>query len=588
MEKTKIVGGSFVLDHIEKDHIITPEDMTEEQRMIVEMTRDFGHNEIAPKEETLEELDYELTLQLLREAADLGLLGVNIPEQFGGLGLDKVSATYITEMIARNSSFSISMGTQTGIGSLPIVFFGTPEQKAKYLPDIAAATRIGAYCLTEPSSGTDALSAKTIAVLSEDGRHYILNGSKVFITNGGFADIFIVYAKVNGQQFSAFIVEKGMEGFTIGPEEKKMGIKASSTRSLFFENVPVPVENLLGEIGKGHLIAFNILNIGRHTLAAGSVGSSKETLELSVKYANERTQFEKAIIEFPLTAKKIAEMNILIYALETMVYRTAGLFDEIMKDIDHSSVHAGKQSAQVIAEYAIECSINKVFGSEVLDRIADEGVQIHGGYGYTREYKVERIYRDSRINRIFEGTNEINRLLITGTLLKKALKGELPLMEKIRSIEAELSQFEPRQAFEEILGKEFYLESVAKKIFFMVGGLAVQKYGAKLENEQEVVAELADILIQIFAVDGVLLRTSKLMAKKDAENAIQMAQVFVQEAFHKIQASAKEILTTIESGEALQNHLKMLDKLSEHTPINVTVLKREIAMRVAQAEKYIV
>ncbi|WNR42210.1 acyl-CoA dehydrogenase family protein [Paenibacillus roseipurpureus] len=587
---SKIVGGSFVISDLDCQAIVTPEDFTEEHRMIAETTRDYVNGEVMPNDEHLEKLDYDLTVKLMRSAGDLGLLGADVPEIYGGLGLDKVSSTIISENLARASSFALSIGAHVGIGTLPIVFFGTTEQKKKYLPDLATGAKIAAYCLTEPTSGSDALGAKTTARLSDDGKHYILNGSKLYITNAGFADIFIVYAKINGTDFTAFIVEKGDPGFTMGPEEKKMGIKGSSTRPLFFEDVKVPVENLLGEIGKGHLIAFNILNIGRYKLAVGCLGAAKETIELAVKYANTRQQFQTPISRFPLIGKKLAEMNIQTYILESMVYRTTGLFDNILKDIDHTSHDAGKTSAKGISEYALECSINKVFASEVLDFVADEGLQIHGGYGFIQEYKVERIYRDSRINRIFEGTNEINRLLIPGTLVKKAMKGELPLLQKAQELQGELLSYMPGQTFEEMLAEETHLVSMAKKVFLMVGGLAVQKYGMTLEKNQEILSCLADMMIQIFAAESGLLRTLKIIQNQGeakAANAIQLTTVFVHEAFDKIEAYAKEALSTMEEGDVLRTQLSMLKKLSRRSSVNTVGLKRDIAARVIQGEKFI-
>ncbi|NOU98970.1 acyl-CoA dehydrogenase family protein [Paenibacillus planticolens] len=587
----KIVGGSFVISDIDFHNIVTPEDFTEEHRMIADTTRDFVAGEVLPNDEHLEKLDYDLTVKLMRNAGELGLLGADVPEMYGGLGLDKVSSTVISENLARASAFALSIGAHVGIGTLPIVFFGTPAQKKKYLPDLATGAKIAAYCLTEPTSGSDALGAKTTARLSNDGKYYLLNGSKLYITNAGFADIFIVYAKINGTDFTAFIVEKGDPGFTLGPEEKKMGIKGSSTRPLFFEDVKVPVENLLGEIGKGHLIAFNILNIGRYKLATGCLGAAKETIELASKYANTRQQFNTPISKFPLIGKKLAEMNIQTYMLESMVYRTTGLFDDMLKDIDHTSPDAGKHSAKGISEYALECSINKVFASEVLDFVADEGLQIHGGYGFIQEYKIERIYRDSRINRIFEGTNEINRLLIPGTLVKKAMKGELPLLQKAQALQGELLSIVPGQTFEGTLAEETHLISMAKKIFLMVGGLAVQKYGMALEKNQEVLSNLADMMIQIFAGESGLLRTQKLIAKAGEDksvNAIQITTVFVHEAFDKIEAYAKEALSTMEEGDVLRTQLSILKKLARRSTVNTTQLKRDIAARVIQGEKFIV
>lgn len=592
MIETKIAGGSFVLDDIDSELVVTPEDFNEEQRMILQTTVDFLEGEVLPKDEEIEKLDYELTLDLLKKAGELGLLSADVPEEYDGLGLDKVSSTIISETLARAASFGLSVGAHVGIGTLPIVFFGTPEQKKKYLPQLATGEKIAAYCLTEPASGSDALGAKTTAKLSEDGQHYILNGSKIFITNAGFADIFIVYAKVDGKDFSAFIVEKEMPGFSLGPEEKKMGIKGSSTRPLYFEDCKVPVENLLGEVGRGHIIAFNILNIGRFKLGAGCLGGAKEAIEHSVKYANTRKQFGTEISSFPLIGKKLADMNIRTFVAESMVYRTSGLIDHILKDLDHSSPDAGKQSAKGIAEYALECSINKVFASEVLDFVADEAVQIHGGYGFTQEYKVERIYRDSRINRIFEGTNEINRMLIPGTLLKKAMKGELPLLQKVQSLQSEMMSMTPgSQSFEGTLEQESHLLAQAKKLFLMVGGMAVQKLQANIEKEQEMLSNLADLMIEIYAMESVLLRTKKLIARQGedkAKNAIQMTEVYLYEAFAKIEAIAKQCLVMVEEGDMLRTGLSMVKRLTRTSPINTISLKREIAQRVIQAEKYVV
>lgn len=588
---SKVVGGSFIIEDIDFTRVVTPEDFTEEHRMIAQTTEDFVAGDIAPHDEEIEKLDYELSVKMLRKAGELGLLGAEVPEAYGGLGLDKVSSTLINERLTKASAFALTVGAHVGIGTLPIVYFGTEEQKKKYLPLLATGQKVAAYCLTEPSSGSDALGAKATAVLSEDGTHYILNGTKQFITNAGFADVFIVYAKVNGTDFSTFIVERTMEGVSIGPEEQKMGIKGSSTCPLILEDVKVPVENLLWEVGKGHLIAFNILNIGRFKLAAGCVGAAKDAIELSAKYANERTQFGRKISSFPLIGAKLADMNIRTYVLESMAYRTAGLFDEGLSEVDHGSANVGQQSAKAIAEYALECSINKVFGSETLDFVADEGVQIHGGYGFTQEYRIERIYRDSRINRIFEGTNEINRLLIPGTLIKRAMKGELPLMQKAMGLQSELLSLVPGQTFEGTLEQENHLLAMAKKIFLMVGAQAVQKYQTKLDQEQEILSHLADIMISVFAMESALLRTKKQIAaggEGKALNATDMTTVFVHESFARIEEWAKEALAAMESGDMLRTQLSVLKKLTRKTPINAIEIKREIASRVIEAEKYVV
>jgi alkylation response protein AidB-like acyl-CoA dehydrogenase len=587
---SKIMGGSFIIEDIHFLDMVTPEDFTDEHRMIAKMTEDFVAGEITPRDEEIEKLNYDLSVLLLRKTGDLGLLGAEVPEAYGGLNLDKVSSTLINEKLMKAASFALTVGAHVGIGMLPIVYFGTEEQKQKYLPVLVSGEKVAAYCLTEPSSGSDALGAKTSAKLSDDGTFYVLNGAKQFITNAGFANIFIVYAKVNGTEFSTFIVERTMKGVSIGLEEKKMGIKGSSTCPLILEDVHVPVENLLWEVGKGHLIAFNILNIGRFKLAAGCLGTSKEALEISAKYANERMQFGRKISSFPLIGKKLAEMNTRTYVLESMVYRTAGLFDEGLNEVVHTSPNVGYQSAKAIAEYALECSINKVFGSEALDFVADEGVQIHGGYGFIQEYKMERIYRDSRINRIFEGTNEINRLLIPGTLVKRAMKGEIALLQKAMALQTELLQPIPSQSFERTLDQETHLLAMAKKIFLMVGAQAVQKYQMQLEFEQEIMSNMADIMIAVFAMESALLRTKKIIAKSGeakAQNAIAMTLTFVHESFDQIEQLAKETLSAMESGDALRTQFSVLKKLTKKSSLNSIELKRQIAAQVIAAEKYV-
>ncbi|WP_373863976.1 acyl-CoA dehydrogenase family protein [Paenibacillus agaridevorans] len=597
-------GGRFVVQDSDPASVVTPEDFTEEQMMMAQAAEQFLETELAPRDAEVEALNYELTVQLMRKAGELGLLGADVPELYGGIGLDKVSTTLLAETMARASSFALSVGAHTGIGTLPIVFFGTPEQKAKYLPDLASGNRIAAYCLTEPASGSDALGAKSTAKLTEDGKFYVLNGSKLYITNAGFADVFIVYAKVDGERFTAFIVEREMAGFSIGPEEHKMGIKGSSTCPLFFEDVHVPVENVLGVVGKGHLIAFNILNIGRFKLGAACLGSSKETIELASAYANTRKQFGQELSRYPLIGAKLADMNITTFVLESMVYRIAGYIDATLRELEEqegggddyseSSAGAGARAVKAISEYAIECSILKVFASEALDSVIDEGVQIHGGYGYIREYKVERIYRDSRINRIFEGTNEINRMLIPGTLLKKAMKGELPLMEKTQSLLGELMGPMSLPTFSEPLDKETYRVAQAKKTFLAIGGLAVQKLGTKLEREQEVLCVLADLMIQVFAMESALLRSQKMLSREggarteDARLALSMTEVFVQEAMEKIESLAKTVLSALERGDGLQMQLSVLKKLMRAPLSDTIALKREIAARVIRSEHYVV
>ncbi|MCU6710621.1 acyl-CoA dehydrogenase family protein [Paenibacillus sp. J5C_2022] len=593
-------GGRFMIEDSLPGAVVTPEDFTEEQRMMSQAAEQFLAAEVTPRDAEIEALNYELTVELMRKAGELGLLGADVPEPYGGLGLDKVSTTLLAETMARSSSFALSVGAHTGIGTLPIVFFGTAKQKETYLPDLAAGTRIAAYCLTEPASGSDALGARTTAKLSADGQHYILNGSKLYITNAGFADIFIVYAKVDGEHFTAFIVERSYPGFSVGPEEHKMGIKGSSTCPLFLEDVPVPVDNVLGQVGKGHQIAFNILNIGRFKLGAACLGSSKETIALSSGYANTRKQFGRAISSYPLIGAKLADMNIRTFALESMVYRTAGWIDSMLGSSEEAAGdglgNGGMMAAEAIGEYALECSIVKVFASEALDHIIDEGVQIHGGYGYIREYKVERIYRDSRINRIFEGTNEINRMLIPGTLLKRAMKGEIPLLQKVQALQAELMQPMPLPVFQEPLSQETYRVAQAKRICLAALGLAVQTHGTSLEQEQEVLCVLADLMIGIFAMESVLLRTQKLLmqgtasaaAKESGETAVMMAEVFVQETMEEVDSLAKRALSALQQGDALQVQLSVLKKLMR-APLKDTIgRKRTIAAKVIRSEHYVV
>ncbi|WP_027726246.1 acyl-CoA dehydrogenase family protein [Tuberibacillus calidus] len=584
-------GGSFLVDELTPDQMFVPEDLTEEQQMIAKTTQDYIQNEVLPHMETLEKQDLELTKKLLRKAGDLGLLGADVPEAYGGLGLDKISSSLITEKFALARSFSLSYGAHVGIGSLPIVLFGTPEQKQKYLPDLATGKKFAAYALTEPGSGSDALGAKTTAKLNEAGTHYILNGEKQWITNSGFADVFVVYAKVDGDKFTAFIVEREFPGVSTGAEEKKMGIKASSTRTLILEDVPVPVENVLGEIGKGHKIAFNILNIGRYKLAVGCVGAAKRVLEVAVRYANGRKQFNTPISSFTLIQNKLANMAIQTYAAESSVYRTVGLFRDRMDNLTEEEINDGAKVAEAIAEYAIECSLNKVFASEALDYIVDEAVQIHGGYGYMQEYEVEGAYRDSRINRIFEGTNEINRLLVPSQILRKTMKGDLPLLQKAQTLQEELLMLMPEEPGDAPLDQERYLLKNAKKVFLMVAGLGVQKFGKNLEHEQELLANVADIVSNIYAMESVITRTQKAIDKTGLEKNQQkllMTEVFCQEAFQKIEALAKESLLVIEEGDNLRMMLSALRKLTRFTPSNVVAKKRAIAQNVMKAETYIV
>ncbi|MGG0938542.1 acyl-CoA dehydrogenase family protein [Brevibacillus centrosporus] len=587
--KELIRGGSFLIDAGSADDVFVPEEYTEEQKMIAKTTEDFIHNEVRPHLEELENHHFDISVRLLKEAGELGLLAGDVPEKYEGLGLDKVSTALVTEKFALARGFALSYGAHVGIGSLPIVYFGNDDQKRRYLPDLASGARIAAYCLTEPGSGSDALGAKTTATLSADGTHYLLNGEKQWITNAGFADVFIVYAKVDGEKFTAFIVERTFPGVSFGAEEKKMGIKSSSTRTVILQDVAVPVENVLGEVGRGHVIAFNILNVGRYKLAVGAVGSAKHALSIATSYAKDRKQFKTPIANFTLIKNKLANMALKTYAAESSVYRTVGMFDTALSLLGEK-VDEGQEVAKAIADYAIECSINKVFATEVLDYCVDEGVQIHGGYGFMSEYEIENMYRDSRINRIFEGTNEINRLLIPDTLVKKAMKGELPLLQAAATLQQELMSYYPQEIEDAPLAAEKHLLDMTRKIILMVAGSALMKYQQAISKEQELLAFAADMLIELYAMDSVVKRTEKAIAAGGLENEQQKLDLtvgYVQEAFDRVEAWAKEALAAMEEGDDLRLRLSILKKLTRRTPVNTVHLKRAIADRVIEAGGYV-
>ncbi|MFB9973172.1 acyl-CoA dehydrogenase [Allobacillus sp. SKP2-8] len=586
-----IKGGGFLVEDIAAEDMLTPEDFTSEHKMIAKTTEEYVKGEVWPVLDNLENHEFDKSVDLLKKAGELGLLGADVPEEYGGLGLDKVSSSLITEKMSLAGGFSITHGAHVGIGSLPIVFFGNKEQKEKYLPVLATGEKLAAYALTEPGSGSDALGASTTAKLNEAGTHYVLNGEKQWITNSAFADVFVVYAKVDGDKFTAFIVEREFPGVSTGPEEKKMGIKSSSTRTLVLEDAEVPVENVLGEIGRGHIIAFNILNVGRYKLAIGGVGGAKRAIEVATKYANERKQFNTPISSFRMIQEKLANMAARTYANESSVYRTVGLFEQRMGGLSQEELNDGSEVAKSIAEYAIECSMNKYMATELLDYAADEAVQIHGGYGFMQEYEVERMYRDSRINRIFEGTNEINRMLVPGTFMKKAMKGQLPLLEKATALQEELMTMMPEPVGDETLEQERYLLKNAKKIGLLAAGIAAQKFQDKLEQEQELLANIADMAGEIYNMEAAILRTEKAINKDGEEKHKQKVlytQVYVQEAFNSIEADAKETLVASDSGDSLRMMLGALRKLTRHDPTNVIEKKREIAKTLIEEEKYTV
>jgi alkylation response protein AidB-like acyl-CoA dehydrogenase len=584
-----VKGGSFLIQETQPKDMFTPEDFTDEQLQIAELTRKFMENEVLPKVEQIESGNWDVTVSLIKQAGELGLLSFDIPEEFGGMELDKTSSMLVSESISMQGSFAVSFGAHTSIGSLPIVFFGTQAQKEQYLPRISTGELICAYALTEPNSGSDALAAKTKAVLSPDGKHYILNGMKMWISNGSFADVFIVFAKIDGEKFTGFIVERSFPGVSSGHDEHKMGLKGSSTTTVILEDAMIPVENVLGEIGKGHKIAFNILNIGRYKLGGGSVGGAKNIIPVAVKYAQERKQFNKSLTEFGLIKHKIAEMAIRSYACESMTYRTSGLIDNYLSSVDK---HNPDEVLKGIEEYAVECSILKVYASEMLAYVADEAVQIFGGYGYSEEYPVARFYRDARINRIFEGTNEINRMLVTGMLLKRAMKGELPLMQAGMKVMDEIMSFPSFDEEEEsLLSVEKKLLSNSKKACLLASGAAIQKYMAKINDEQELMANIADVMMEVYAMESALIRTLKTAESKgesapETKLQIDATRVFINDAVSRVDSFCKNVLATVSEGDTLRTQLAALKRFTKNTPINTVELRRSIADRVIEAGKY--
>ncbi|MGI9167952.1 MAG: acyl-CoA dehydrogenase family protein [Pyrinomonadaceae bacterium] len=589
-EQRKLVqGGAFLIDDLTPDEIFTPEDFNEEHRMIAETTRQFMDNEVSPRIDELEKHDWKLSRELIKKAADLGLIGANIPEEYGGLGLDQTSGALIGENIGRSASFATTLGAESGIGLLPLVYFGTDAAKEKYLAKIAAGELITAYALTESGSGSDAMAAKATARLSADETHYVINGEKMWITNGGFADVFVVFAKVDGDKFSAFMVER-QPGLTSGAEEHKMGIKGSSTTALVLSDVKTPVENLLGEVGKGHKIAFNILNIGRFKLGAMCIGGMKLMAHESIRYANERHQFGKSISSFGAIKAKLAEMAIRTWVGEAMVYRTLGMIEAGIGAVADTKNMDARLKA--IEEYAAECSIIKVALSEYCDFVADEMVQIYGGYGYSADYPAERAYRDSRINRIFEGTNEINRLLIPGRLMKSALSGQLALLPAAQALMDEIlsPQMSAFDDDETVLAAEQKLAKNAKKVALMTLGTAAQKYMLKLADQQEILMGVADIIMDTYAMESAILRAQKQAAAQGEEAAaryIDMTRVFCNDAVERIEARAKNTLAAMAEGDELRTLLAALRRFTKLTPMNTVVARQRIAKVMIEANKYV-
>jgi alkylation response protein AidB-like acyl-CoA dehydrogenase len=585
-----IAGGSFLLETRSPEEIFTPEDFSEQHVLIGQTAEEFAQKEIVPNIDKMEHKDFSVTRDLLKKAGELGLSGVEIPEAYGGMELDKVSAAVIADHIAKYAGFATTWGGHTGIGTLPLVYFGTDAQKQKYLPKLAAGEIVGAYALSEASSGSDALNCRSRAALSPDGKHYILNGEKMWITNAGFADLFTVFAKVDGEKFTAFLVERNFPGFSIGAEEHKMGIRGSSTCPIILNECKVPVENVLGEIGRGHIIAFNILNIGRFKLGAMCVGGARESLNNAIGYAKQRKAFKKVIADFGLVREKLANMAMLIYVGESLVFRTVGMMDAALAAIDKSAPDAAKKTLKAVEEYAVECSIIKVWASEMLDYVVDETLQIYAGYGFVEEYPAERAYRDARINRIFEGTNEINRLIITGFLLKRAMGGQLPLMPAIKQLMDEvLSGPSTVEDVEGLLADEQKLVASAKKLGLFAAGAATQKYMMQIEQQQEVMGAIADMVIEVYAMESVLLRTMKLASAQGESAAalpIAATRVYLSQAMDKIELSARKIIADVAEGDMLRTQMAILRRLAKHDPVNTIGLRQEIAEKIIERGRY--
>jgi alkylation response protein AidB-like acyl-CoA dehydrogenase len=586
-----VKGGAFLVGSISPKDVFTPEDFNEEHRLIAKAVTEFVEGEVQPVADDIEVKKEGLVPSLLKKAGELGFLSADIPEEYGGQDMDKVSSLLIWEkMSLGGGSFQAAFGAHTGIGSLPLVFFGNKDQKKRYLPKMATGEYIGAYALTEPEAGSDALNSKTTATLSPDGKYYILNGQKQFITNAGIADTYVTYAKVNGEKFTSFIVERKYEGVSVDEEENKMGMKGSSTRSVIFSDVKVPVENLIGEIGRGHIVALNVLNMARFQLGAACLGGAKAGLQEAVAYAKQRVQFGKPIAEFGLIKQKIGEMAIRSFIMESMVYRTGGLTDLILKRIDRQAEDVGLQTARGIEEYSIEDSINKIYCSECAGYIVDEAVQIHGGYGYIHEYPVERGYRDERINRIWEGTNEINRMTIVDMLTKRAMKNRLPILDAAQKVATELSTLQPKVERDDgKLTMQKEMVEIAKKITLLVTGAAVQKYMMKLADEQEIMGLMSDMAIQVFAMESGLLRALKSLERSPGEKSeLQktMVKVHVNDAFDRVKSFATQALAAIAEGDTLRTQLSALNKITHFTPVNTVILRRGVADAVIKMGRY--
>jgi alkylation response protein AidB-like acyl-CoA dehydrogenase len=581
----RVTGGSFLIEDFAPSDIFTPEDFSLEQRQIAETTAEFAENRIALEIAEIEAKNFGVSRVLMREAGELGLLGVDVPEEYGGVEMDKVTSAIIADRISVSGSFSVTFSAHTGIGTLPIVWYGTPEQKAKYLPKLASGEWLSAYALSEASAGSDAMNIRATAKLSPDGKHYLLNGEKMWISNAGMADLFTIFAKIDGEQFSAFLVEAGTPGLTVGHEEHKLGIRGSSTCPLVLRDCKVPVENLLGEAGKGHHIAFNVLNVGRYKLGAGGVGGARSILREGILYAKDRIAFGKPISSFGLIQRKIAECAAGVFAGEATAARIVGAIDSALSSLDKSSATYARDVQKSIEEFAVECSILKVWGSEMVGRVTDEVLQIYGGFGYVEEFPAERAYRDARIHRIFEGTNEINRLIITTWMIKRAMQGKLALLPAIQKVMDEvMSASGMRASFEGPLASEHALLVNGKKIGLFCAGAASQRFGMELADQQEVVSDLADILTEVLVLESTILRAEKMSAKKPL--GVKLAKYYSVRSFDVVRNAAERILGAVAEGDMLQTQMAILRRLTKHDPVNSALLGREIASVMTDAGRY--
>jgi alkylation response protein AidB-like acyl-CoA dehydrogenase len=581
------LGGSFLIEDVEPTAVFTPEDFSDEQKQIERTTAQFAEEQIQPRIAEIEAKKFGVTKGLLRQAGDLGLMSVDVPEQYGGLEMDKISSALIAEKIAICGSFSVAFSAHVGIGTMPLVWYGTAPQKEKYLPKLASGEWIAAYALSEASSGSDAMNIRTQAKLSSDGKHYVLNGEKMWISNAAMADLFIVFAKIDGEKFSAFLIDAGASGLAIGAEEHKMGIRGSSTCPLILADCEIPIGNLLGEPGKGHHIAFNILNVGRFKLGAAAIGAAKYALRNGIRYARERTAFSKPITSFGLVQQMIAESATGIFAGESLVYRVVGAIDASLSELDKNAPNLTQQIQQRIEDYAVECSIVKVWCSEMLDRLVDRMVQLHGGYGYVEEYSAERSYRDSRINRIFEGTNEINRLIITGWMMKRAMQGKLALLPAIQRVMDEvMAGPTARPESNAELAAQWLLLANAKKLTLFCAGAASQKFGNVLADQQEVMAALADMITEVLVLESAIVRTEKMQGRSTL--AIQMTKYYAARSFRTLETAAEQVVSAVAEGDSLRTQMTILRRLAKHEPENTVALGQKIAIALTEAGRYTV